>query len=289
MNHRLATVLVGTGILVLVAGCATPASPPSASPSGSPSVVPPVLPSDPPPTSAPSPSSEPEPVASNRDIDPATFLQICAARPDDIDGDPIWCDDLVRTALEGLADGKALVRVETTYSCATSCRPVEADRGYVLVFSPSGAVEVEVERQSDGVLGVAATTPFDPPGMPAFDAPPVDAPAIDGAPESINGRAPLPLCGVESGSAYGPFDTAARQCFWDGVRAGSPVEFIATQPDTEGRSTTTIHRYAGAGAVEIFMSQEEGWTRMVSGIAPTGDDRVFDFAGLTRTDVIAEP
>ena len=104
----------------------------------------------------------------------------------------------------------------------------------------------------------------------------------NGAPPSVNGREPLPLCGVETGTAYDPFDVEGRQCFWDGLRAGSPVEFVTVHPDTEGLLTTTIYRYPGIGGVEILHDDEVGWWQTFSGVRPAREDgRIFDLDGLT--------
>jgi hypothetical protein len=287
MRVRLDTLLVGTGILVLVAGCVAPASsptvsPPSVSPPASPPDSASVLPSDRPATSAPSLSSEPEPTPGNRDIDPSTFLQLCALPPDGTDGVAIECDWLVQTTLRGLPAADPVTRIETAYTCSTSCTPFDPDRGYAIVVTGAGALEVEVARQGDGSIAIAATTPVDPPDLPAFEAPPASAPAADGAPNAVNEREPLPLCGVETGSAYDPFDVEGRQCFWDGVRGGSPVEFITVHPDTEGRLTTTIYRYDGTGGVAVIHNDEGGWWRTDSGVAPAREEgRIFGLDGLT--------
>jgi len=223
-------------------------------------------------------------------IHPATFLQLCDRWPDDADGDPITCDDLVRTALNGMPAADQVTRIDTSYSCATSCRPLDADRGYAIVRSGSEAFEIEIARQADGTVAVTGATPFAPPDAPPFDDPAVSAPAVDGAPAGVNERVPLPLCGVEAGSAYGPFDEEARQCFWDGVRAGSPVEFIESHPDTEGLLTTTIYRFGGTGGVEVLSNDEGGWKRMYTGVGPALEDgRVFDVDGLSDTQRLPAP
>ena len=286
MNQRLALLLAGSVVVALMGGCATQAPPPSAvatmgatdSPEGMPSSA----------RATPDASESP---TGDVTIDPATFLQLCAGWPDDAaGGNPIECDRLVRTALEGVIAGGPVSRVETSYACVTSCKPPDPDRGYVIVISAAGTVEVEVARQADGTYAVVGTTPFVPPDHPPFDAPPASAPVVDGAPASVNAREPLPLCGVETRMAGEPFDVAGRQCFWDGVVAGSPVEFVAIGRDTEGLLTTMIHRYDGTGGVELITNDEGGWSRTVAGVEPVPHEGwVFGLAGLTdRQPIPAE-
>lgn len=265
-------------VLAAVAGCGLPsASPLPASPSSSAAPSSPDVPSSPPPTDAPG-----ETAGGEGAVDPATFLQLCGLPPDDAREIAIECFDLVTAAIEGLPAGTAATRIETSYTCATSCRPFDPDRGYAIVTTEAGVLELEVARQADGTLAVESSLPIDPPDPPAFEPPPASAPAADGAPPAVNGREPLPLCGVETGTAYDPFDVAGRQCFWDGMVAGSAVEFVTVHPDTEGLLTTTIYRYPGTGGVELFHNDEGGWWRTYSGVRPAREEgRIFDLDGLT--------
>jgi hypothetical protein len=222
-------------------------------------------------------------------IDPATFLQLCGAWPGDPAEDAVSCAELVRAALRGLPAGDPVTRVQTSYSCATSCQPLDPHHGWVIVETGADAVEVEVAQQADGSYGVAAIVPTPLTERQSFDAPGVSAPAIADAPVVVNQRTPLPLCGVESRVAGGPFETAARQCFLDGVRAGSPVEFIAHSWDTEGLDVNTIYRYTGSGSVEVVTNDEGGYWLIHVGIGPAFEPgRVFDLAGLSDRQPIAE-
>jgi hypothetical protein len=267
---------VGTMVVAVLGGCAQPPSPPPTTapaslPSGSP-----VVRSGQPPTPAPTDRQ-----GGDERIDPSTFLQLCDRWPDAVVGEPLACDDLVRAALEGIPAGGAITRVVTSYTCATSCRPLDPSRGFVQVESTTGAVEVEVARQPDGSIAATSTTPFEPPELPAFDAPNASAPVVEGAPGVVNRRHPLPHCGVETRDMGGPFDTPARQCFWDGIRAGSPVEFIDRHPDTEGLEVNTVYRFTGSGAVEMVTNDEGGYWLIHTGIGPaTEPGRVFETAGL---------
>jgi hypothetical protein len=271
--------LVGAVVGVLLGGCALQASPPPTAPPISPS---PVVRSGPPPT--PIPTAR----AGDGQIDPSSFLQVCDGWPGDSADDPVQCDHLVQTALRGLPAGDPLLRVDTSYSCVSTCKPLDPHRGYVIVTTSGGSVEVEVSEQADGSYAVTETTPIEPPDQPAFEAPPASAPALEGVPHIINQRQPLPQCGVETRDMGGPFDTPARQCFWDGIRAGSPVEFVSITPDTEGLVTITIYRYTGSGAVEMVSNDEGGYWRTSTGIGPaTEPGSVFGSDGLqTERDPI---
>src|SRR5689334_8725717 len=254
MFRRTGILAIGAGSLVLVAGCALQASPVPVTPASSPPPSEAVVPSGPPPTPVAS-----SPRVGDGTIDPATFLQVCALPPEGSEGIAIECGRLVQAALRGLPPGDPVTRIDTSYTCATACKPFDPDHGYAIVTAGTGTVEVDVARQPDGTFAVVGSTSFDPPAPSPFEAPAPSAPAAEGAPSSVNERAPLPQCGVETGSAYDTPDTKGRQCFWDGVLAGSPVEFMTVHPDTEGLLTTTIYRYSGSGGVAVIHNDEGGW------------------------------
>jgi hypothetical protein len=276
MAGRMGFLLGSSLVVALVGGCALGSTPPSTAAPASPTSAPPAIPSGPPPTPVPS-----APRGGDGTIDPATFLQLCGGWPGDAADDPVQCDRLVQTALRGLPAGDPVTRVETSYSCLTACRPIDPNRGYVIVVTSAGAVEVEVGQQADGSYSVVAMAPMEVADTPAFTAPPVAAPAVDGAPPAVNARAPLPHCGLETRDMGGPFDSEGRQCFWDGIRAGSPVEFVETHPDTEGLQVTTVYRFDGSGAVEVVTNDEGGYWLIHTGIGPAAEPgRVFEMAGL---------
>jgi hypothetical protein len=279
-----------TGVLLveaIVAGCATGTWPAPVTPAPVPSssVAAPVPDPAASTTASPLPPSS-SPGGADGMADPATFLQLCDRWPAAVDGDPIPCEELVGMAITSAAvAGARVTRVETSYGCSTGdeCEPVASDQAHVTIASNLGAVELEVTRTTDGSLAITGSIPVDRPAPLPFDAPPPSAPAIDDAPAEVNQRAALPLCGHEVAEPYGPPDTAARDCFWNGVRAGSPVELVSSSTDTEGRPSTTIYRYAGTGGVEIVYNDETGWFRMFSGLEPFPDGKVFDLAGMTTT------
>lgn len=89
-------------------------------------------------------------------------------------------------------------------------------------------------------------------------------------PPAVADRTVLPSCGSERAtSQHGPWNEAARICFWDAYRAHRPAEFASTQLTTEGDPITSIYRVLGAGLVEIFIdstqdrfASDRGWQRL---------------------------
>jgi hypothetical protein len=94
------------------------------------------------------------------------------------------------------------------------------------------------------------------------------SPTAGPVPQEVADRAPLPSCGIENATTqWGPWDTPARECFWNAYQQGQPAEFISTRLTTEGDPITTIYRVLSAGQIEVFMDTtrdrfgDQGWLR----------------------------
>lgn len=91
-------------------------------------------------------------------------------------------------------------------------------------------------------------------------------------PPAVADRTLLPSCGAERFTTpEGPWNEAARVCFWDAYRAQRTAEFVSTWLTTEGDPITSIYRVLGAGRVEIFIDStqdrfaaaaDRGWQRL---------------------------
>ena len=135
-----------------------------------------------------------------------------------------------------------------------------------------------MQRDPNGELLAWPATAIALPPEPAFDPPAVAAPALDGAPPAIRDREPLPFCGDEDATGD-VFDRAARQCFLEGIRAGSPVELVSRSASTEGDPVVTLDRWAGTGSVVKTVRNAAGWASAVCAITPIATDAVFVLAG----------
>ena len=88
-------------------------------------------------------------------------------------------------------------------------------------------------------------------------------------PASVDGRSPVPSCGVEQAGLGGPWNVPARTCFWSAYLNGQPAEFTSTRPTIEGAPITTIYRVLGPGQVEIIIDTRQdpysnrGWAHLL--------------------------
>lgn len=90
------------------------------------------------------------------------------------------------------------------------------------------------------------------------------------APAAVANRTVLPPCGVERATTQqGPWNEAARECFWQAYRAQRPAEFVSTRLTTEGDPITSIYRVVAGGAVQVFIDStqdrfaaDRGWQRL---------------------------
>lgn len=256
------------GLLVLlVAGCASPApsgplSPPTptsaaedsptAAPSNSPASTATSRPATVPPASAsPSPT-----VVRPRAFDASAVLQVCETFVFPPPEEPVFaleCGDAIGVVLAWLGDeaGDA-TRADMSYSCFDDACPArDPDRAYVAVTTSGGTREITVMRSGNvfSIEGGARERPG--PVAPDFTSPPVARPMFDGAPFAIARRRPLPLGGDETVSMGGPCDEAARTCFLHGGLSGSPVELVTRLHATDGepRPGAELLRNTGTGGV----------------------------------------
>ena len=105
------------------------------------------------------------------------------------------------------------------------------------------------------------------------------------APPAVANRTVLPSCGVERATTQqGPWNEAARECFWDAYRAQRPTEFVSTRLTIEGDPITSIYGVVAGGRVQIFIDStqdrysDRGWQRLdcstlatVQSLAPARD------------------
>ena len=89
------------------------------------------------------------------------------------------------------------------------------------------------------------------------------------APAAVVNRTVLPGCGVEIATRQdGPWNEAARACFWAAYQSHRQAEIATTQLTIEGDPVTSIYRILGAGHVEVFIDQTQdhwsagGWLRL---------------------------
>lgn len=131
------------------------------------------------------------------------------------------------------------------------------------------------------IVAVAILATACSPASPARQSPSRMAAPI---PKVVAERSPLPSCGVEIATTpAGPWNPAARKCFWSAYQQGRPSEFVSTRPTIEGDPITTIYRVVSAGKIEVFMdttqdrySEPAGWWR-------------FDCKTLSPLETPAEP
>jgi hypothetical protein len=88
------------------------------------------------------------------------------------------------------------------------------------------------------------------------------------APSVVADRTPLPSCGTEDATTqHGPWNAAARACFWSAYLAGGPAEFQSTRLTVEGDPVLTIYRALEPHRVEVFVDSTldrygfPGWAR----------------------------
>src|SRR5439155_23353744 len=104
----------------------------------------------------------------------------------------------------------------------------------------------------------AATPPSPTPSLPSL------------APPAVANRTVLASCGTERAiTQQGPWNEAARECFWQAYRAQRPAEFMSTRLTIEGDPITSIYRVLPGGRVEIFIDStqdrfaaDRGWQRL---------------------------
>jgi hypothetical protein len=280
---RRLTILAVLGLAM--AACAQPApTPPRQSPPASapPSPAPTIASPDPTPAPTLSPQAGPP------KLDPAAVLQVCESWPGGAAEPAIPCADAIEAAFASLAP-PAVSRIDMRFTCPgpDTCPAADPDRAWVTVSDGSTATMVELARDADGGLSVVGTSPGALPAAPPFTPPPVARPDIAGAPASVAGRVPYPLCGDEKATMGGPYDVAARTCFLSGVLAGSPVEFISRSSGTEGEDTLALYRFDGRGGVEMLSMGDGAWTTFRTGIAAPYESLVFDVDGVSSKRVPA--
>ena len=283
--------------LVIAAGCTVGSAPPS---SGSPAAT----------GRGPVPSASPSPASPSLTLSTATppggsatatpipgltsagsvplarVLLICEPWGENPPDTVIACRDGASLALAALGSDRAAAteRLEVAFGSSCPAAGACADRRPDVVdvtarlHGPSDGLVVRVARDPNGELRAWPATPVTPPPEPAFDPPPVAAPALDGAPRAIRDRKPLPFCGDEDATGD-VFDAAARRCFLDGIRAGSPVELVSHAASTEGDRVLTLFRWAGTGSVVKSVRNAAGWASAVCAITPIETDAVFVLAG----------
>jgi hypothetical protein len=89
--------------------------------------------------------------------------------------------------------------------------------------------------------------------MSACGATPGPSPATGSPSQGVADRIPPPACGVEiQEQGGGPWNEAARACFWHAYQAHQPAEFVSTLPTIEGDPITTTYRVLPDGKVEII-------------------------------------
>jgi hypothetical protein len=280
--------------LVIAAGCTVGSAPPRATEPSSPPAAgteasgPPTPPSPLPSIGAP-PGASATPIPDLTSAGPvplARLLLICEPWGGDPPDAGIACPDGAALALAALGPDRApaVERLDVTdgSSCPAGGACPDRRPNVVEVIArlrgAADALAVRVARGPNGELLAWPPTPARPPPKPAFDPPPAAAPALDGAPPKIRDRERLPFCGNED--AIGDvFDTDARRCFLDGIRADSPVELVSRSASTEGDPVVTLDRWAGTGSVVKSVRSAAGWATAVCAITPIETDAVFVLAG----------
>ena len=281
--------------LMIAAGCTvgsvpqsrateTPSTPVATRGAPGPSMRPTAVPSA---TNPPAASATPIPdLGSAGPVPLARVLLVCELWGEDPPPTAIGCRDGASLALAALGPDRAsgVNRLDVAFgsSCSTSGACLDRRPDVVVVTARVGslanAATVRVARDPTGELTAWPATAVDLPPDPPLDPPPAAAPAIDGATAAIRDREPLPFCGDEDATA-GTFDTVARQCFLDGIRAGIPVELISRSASTEGDPVLTLYRWTGTGSVAKAVRNAAGWEGAVCAITPIATDAVFVLAG----------
>jgi hypothetical protein len=280
---------VGVAVALAV-GCVTAEPLPSAGPSGSPPDGSPSSSSATtdelftPATSAmPIPDSEGPPTVPLRSI-----TIVCESWGSEPPSATIDCEDAVTAALAALGATRAAVvrRLDFGYgewcAAASTCLPRRSDIGWVVARTAT-LETLRVRVALDAATGLQAWPPVEGPRVivPSFRTPPVDAPDLgEGTPRELAEREAFPFCGSEDVGLTEAFNTAARQCFLDGVRAGSPVELISRMTSTEGGGQLLdVYRFTGEGAIFRYLLRDGQWTVSACGISPITTIAVFVLAG----------
>jgi hypothetical protein len=281
--------------LMIAGGCTVGSAPPRASSSPTTREVGPVPSTSPSPVSpSPSPATPTPPDGSATPIPDLTsagpvplarVLLICGSWGENPPDTVIACRDGASIALAALGPDRVagVERLDVAYGSSCPAAGACADRRPDVVdvtarlHGPSEALVIRVARDPTGELRAWPATPITPP-EPAFHPPPVAAPALDAAPPAIRDRKPLPFCGDEDATGD-VFDAAARRCFLDGVRGGSPVELVSRSASTEGDPVVTLYRWTGTGSVVKSVRNGAGWQTAVCAITPIDTDAGFVLAG----------
>jgi len=203
----------------------------------------------------------------------------------------IECARAVTASLAALGGERAALvrRIDVGYGewcdAPSACAPRQADVGWVVARTAT-LETLRVRVALDAAGGLQAWPPVPGPRviLPTFQPPPVRAPDLGGgtAPKLAE-REPFPFCGSEDAGLSESFNTAARQCFVDGVQAGSPVEMISRTGATEGGGVLNVYRFTGEGAVLRYLLANGRWTAMACGISPIATTAAFVLAGTCES------
>ena len=194
----------------------------------------------------------------------------------------IECEDGIRLGFQTLAaDAARVSRADFGFSCeGDGCQPPSPSRAYASFWGPGVARRVTLAfSEADGLVAVASSAAGSQPAAPAFTPPAVSRPIVAGEPAWVANRTAYPLCGDETAGMAGPFDTAARQCFLDGVLAGQRVEFVSRSQGTEGGAFIEIDRYDRSGGITAYIMSDGAWSAYRTGITLAGVDLVFSRGG----------
>ena len=279
---------------MLVAGCIASGPPEPTPPRASrtpvattgASATPVAEPSSPPGSATPIPDPE-RPVA----VPLRSITVICESWGAEPPPATIDCAHAVSASLAALGGERAAVvrRIDVGYGewCddPSACVPRQADVGWVV--ARTATLETLLVRVAlDAAGGLQAWPPVPGPRviLPTFQPPPIGAPDLGGGtPPKLAEREPFPFCGSEDAGLSETFNTAARQCFVDGVRAGSPVEMISRTGATEGGGLLNVYRFAGEGAVIRYLLKDGQWTATACGISPIATTAAFVLAGTCES------
>ena len=277
-------------VLALVVGCSTAEPFPSAGPSGSPPVGSPSAtagstaePSTPATSATPIPDPERPPPIPLRSI-----TIVCESWGSEPPPATIDCGHAVIASLAALGPNQAALvrRVDVGFGewCddPATCLPRRSDVGWVVARTATlDTLRVRVALDATGGLQAWPPVPGPRVIVPSFRPPPVDAPDLgEGTPRELAERDAFPFCGSEDVGLSEAYNTAARQCFLDGVRAGSPVELISRMTATEGGAPLLdLYRFTGEGAVFRYLRRDGRWTVSACGISPIATIAVFVLAG----------
>jgi hypothetical protein len=223
-----------------------------------------------------------------------TVTQICETWGSSAPDDTITCGDAIWLALDALGPaGGTARRADFGYGpyCPLGlgeCGERVTTESHVVVRTASvGSFVLRVARGSDGGLLVWPPQPVGAEPVPAFTPPvPALADVGPGAPPEVAQREAYPLCSVEDSGLAGPYDASARRCLANGVLAGQAVEFLTRGASTEGGAVLTLYRFAGAGPLVRFVSDNGAWARYACGMSLNESDLVFNNDGdCARTEL----